>query len=175
MKNIVRTILCALVLSLALTACGGNAAPAATEGADSATQQSGGGYTFTLKGVDISVNADMEPLAQQLGEPADYFESESCAFQGLDKVYTYGSVVISTYPKSGKDYVLVIELKDDTVSTAEGVSIGDSKDTVTAAYGTPTKESAAALSYEKGDCVLAFLLDGDTVSGITYTSATATN
>jgi ABC-type oligopeptide transport system substrate-binding subunit len=130
------------------------------------------GYYFTLNGVTVSANAAMAPIAESLGEPTSYFESESCAFQGLDKVYTYGSVVISTYPVDGVDFVYTIELKDDTVETPEGICIGSTKDDVTAAYGTATTESDTALSYEKEDCVLAFIFDGDSVANITYTAIT---
>lgn len=73
------------------------------------------------------MNENMEPLVKKLGDADNYFESDSCAFQGKDKVYTYGSVKITTYPKDNKDYVYTIELLDDTVSTPEGISIGSDK------------------------------------------------
>lgn len=195
MKKISAILACAAVSAMLLCACGSsdagnsdsaNAAGDAVENANedaAATDVAGTDentdtvmipdtYYYDMKGTIVTVNAEMASLTDALGEPTNYFESESCAFQGLDKVYTYGSVVISTYPKDGVDYVYTIELKDDTVSTKEGICIGNSKDEVIAAYGEPTTENDTAISYEKGDCVLAFIFDGDSVTNITYTAVT---
>lgn len=131
------------------------------------------GYIFKLSDTDIAIDAPMAAIAEKLGEPTKYFESESCAFQGLDKVYTYGSVVIRTYPLDGVDYVLNIELKDDTVSTVEGVSIGDSQSRVTEVYGEPTTSGGSACSYAKGGSVLSFIFGEDGITSITYTQDTA--
>ena len=127
------------------------------------------GYTFDFKGVSVALDAKMEPVVSALGEPSGYFESQSCAYQGLDKVYSWGSVVIRTYPSDGVDYILSIELKDDSVSTPEGVSIGDSLESVKAVYGEPTEESASAVIYKKGNTTLTFLASEGEINAITYT------
>lgn len=126
------------------------------------------GYVYSQGGVDVAVNGLMTPIVDAWGDPDKYFESESCAFQGLDKVYTYGSVVINTYPEDGKDYVLTIELKDDTITTAEGIYIGSSKDDVVATYGAAASETDVALVYEKGECQLTFFFEDNCVTNITY-------
>ena len=120
----------ALTLGVLLAGCGSG-----KDAAGDGKQQTGPAskYVFALDGVEVAVNADMAPLAEALGEPSDYFESESCAFQGLDKVYTYGGVIIRTYPQDGKDYVLSVELKDDAVPTREGIYIGADREAVLAA------------------------------------------
>ena len=66
-----------------------------------------------FNGTQVVLGAEMKPIADKLGKPTKYFESQSCAFQGLDKVYTYGGVIIRTYPENDVDYVLSIELKDE--------------------------------------------------------------
>lgn len=170
MKRVIAVFLCVLLMCAALTACGGGTESSASTTGGQPTTGSPAAYTYVLNGVTLAVNAEMAPLVDQLGEPTSYFESESCAFQGMDKVYTYGSVVISTYPEAEVDYILSIELKDDTVSTSEGISIGDSKEDVIAVYGEATTQTDTALSYETGDCVLAFILKDGKVSGITYTA-----
>ena len=139
---------------------------------DKTNDKKAAGYVMSVSGTEVAVNALMAPIVEALGEPDKYFESESCAFQGLDKVYTYGSVVITTYPENNVDYVYSIELKDDTVSTKEGLYIGATKDEVVNKYGTATKETDVALVYEKDGCQLAFILDGDSVKNITYTAIT---
>ena len=125
-------------------------------------------YVFlTGKGSAVSVNQDMAEVLAAEGEPLSYFEAESCAFNGLDKTYTYAGFVISTRPEGEKDFVNSILLTDDSVMTPEGVYIGSSRDAVIAAYG-EGGEVGALLSYTKGDCVLNFIFDGDTVISIEY-------
>lgn len=166
-------------LCLTLVACGNDdcGTPDGTEDAQVISDQKAGeaiptpkseGYTVTVNDTAVAIDAPMASLTEKLGEPSKYFESQSCAFQGLDKVYTYGGVVIRTYPQDEVDYVLNIELKDDTVSTAEGVYIGDTKDRVTEVYGEPSASSDVSLSYHKNGTTLSFILEGDTVTSITY-------
>ncbi len=77
------------------------------------------GYAFIYNGVSVTMDADAAPIIEKLGEPASYFEAASCAFEGLDKMYTYSGFEIDTYPVGDKDYVSSVILKDDSVSTAE--------------------------------------------------------
>ncbi len=170
MKNFIILVLVA-ALCLTLVACSGGDKKPADSGNEPAGTVTSDGYTVKVKGTEVALDAKMAPLAETLGEPTKYFESESCAFQGLDKVYTYGGVVISTYPMDEVDYVLSVELKDDTVSTAEGVSIGDSLSKVTEKYGDPTETLPTAVSYTKGGVKLSFFLENDAVTSITYTKA----
>ena len=124
--------------------------------------------------VSLSMDQDFAPALALLGEPLGYFESESCAFQGLDKVYTYPSFIISTYPQDGLDRILSIYLMDDMVTTSEGAYIGMHLDEVSALYGEPTSSADQSATYEKGGCALAFICDADGyVTAITYTSVAA--
>ena len=184
-------ILLALVMVFALCACGGdqpagesqNPAPAqssqpGTEPGKPSESQPGtepapgpaapAAYMFlTGKGTAVSVNQDMTEVLAAEGEPLSYFEAESCAFNGLDKTYTYAGFVISTRPEGEKDFVNSILLTDDSVTTPEGVYIGSSKGAVIAAYG-EGDEVGLSLSYTKGDCTLNFIFDGTTVISIEY-------
>lgn len=188
-------ILLVLAMAFALAACGGDqpAGESQTPPASQSTQPAGqpGGETgqpagqpsagaepsdpvtvvayvfLTGKGNSVAVNQDMTEVLAVEGEPLSYFEAESCAFDGLDKTYTYAGFVISTRPEEGKDLVNSILLTDDSVTTPEGVYIGSSRDAVIAAYG-EGDEVGASLSYTKGDCTLNFIFDGDTVISIEY-------
>ena len=46
-------------------------------------------YAYQSGDVKIAIDADAAPILAALGEWRDYSESASCAFTGLDKVYTY--------------------------------------------------------------------------------------
>lgn len=171
-------LLLALVLTAGLLVGCGNSDSSddgnkeSTDNQENTQQDTYTGYTFTLNGTKIEMNAEMEPIVAALGEADGYFESESCAFQGLDKVYTYGSVVITTYPESEVDYVYTIELKDDTVETEEGIYIGASLEDVKTAYGEPSEDSGSAYIYKNGESQLNIMYDGDAVTSIVYMAIT---
>lgn len=165
-----KSIIAVILMSMLVFVGCGSKEKAPDTSSDANTEAKG--YVMTVQGTDVAVNAPMAPIVDALGEADKYFESESCAFQGLDKVYTYGSVVITTYPEDGKDYVYSIELKDDTVTTKEGAYIGMAKADVVSAYGTATNETEVALVYEKDACQLAFILEDGLVKNITYTAIT---
>ena len=114
-KCLIYLLLVAMVLSF--VACKDNDPPA----------EEGKTYTFTSGTTKIAINDDAAPILAALGEWRDYDESPSCAFEGLDKVYTYAGFEIQTYPTGEKDFVYLIELYDDTVATEKGIRIGDTK------------------------------------------------
>lgn len=137
----------------------------------SGVQGTAKGYVFRYNGVTVSVDEDMAAVLEGLGEPATPpFEAPSCAFEGLDKTYTYGSFVIETYPQGEKDYVSTITLKDDAVSTAENIYIGSSLADVTNAYGTDYTEQGSMLVYHKDGMKLCILMDNEEVTSIQYFS-----
>ena len=128
------------------------------------------GYLFTYKGVAVEVDKDVAPVIEVLGEPVSYFEAASCAFEGLDKIYTYNSFEIDTYPQGNDDYVSMIILKDDSVTTAEGVSIGDSLEKLQQTYGTDSVEENGMLVYEKDGMKLCFILQNEVIVSVEYRS-----
>ena len=174
MKKLIGILLAAGMI-LAMSGCGndekviggdvsnapGSSQQTAGGSGDSAgsAQTSAKGYVFRHNGVTVSVDGDMSPVLEGLGEPVNYFEAASCAVEGLDKTYTYGSFEIVTYPQGEKDCVSTIILKDDTVSTAENISIGSSREDVTNAYGTDYTEQGSMLVYHKDGMRLCILVE----------------
>ena len=97
---------------------------------------------MTYKNVKIIPGAEIAPIVAALGQPQNYMESPSCAFTGLDKIYTYPHFMIYSYPMNNVDYVYMVTLTDDIVSTDEGVKIGiDISSAVTATEITIRKSS----------------------------------
>ena len=113
----------------------------------------------------------MKEVLEALGEPLSYFEAASCAFDGLDKTYTYAGFQILTRPDGDKDYINSIILTDDSVTTPEGVYIGVTEADVTAKYGTPAQKTDTLLSYTDGGTALNFILKNGTVISIEYIPA----
>ena len=124
MKRVLCTLL-ALLLMASLAACGSkedgrqsaadeptppasdssNDAQAPDNSADAPAEPAGPAptpkaeskYVMVYQGCTLPMNADFAPLLAYLGEPANYFEAESCAFEGMDKTYTYDAVGVIRY------------------------------------------------------------------------------
>lgn len=178
MKKRIISILLSLAALVSLAACGGNPAgssPASGGGSagspDSSAPEKGAAFSFAADGAEITVNENMADVLAALGEPQSYFEAESCAFEGLDKTYTYAGFVITTYPDGERDFINSIRLTDDSAATQEGAYIGCTADQVRELYGDAGDSLISALSYTNGDTTLNFILDGDTVISIEYLPA----
>ena len=126
------------------------------------------GYVFEYKGVIISVDAEAAPIVEAIGEDPVYYEAPSCAFEGLDKIYTYASFELDTYPLNDVDYVSAVIFKDDAVATAEGIVIGDSMEKLTDVYGPEYLEEGGMIVYEKDGMRLCFILTNGSISSIQY-------
>jgi len=138
-----------------------------------ANAQSEDGFIFESDGTKVVMNAEAADIIKALGEEKDYFEAESCAFKGIDKTYTYSGFRLYTYPVDEVDYVLSVDFMDDSVSTTEGISIGNTKEKVIEVYGEDYEESGSGIVYTKGKSQLKFILDdSDGVSSIEYLAVT---
>lgn len=126
------------------------------------------GYVFKAGDIEIEIEAEAQGIIDALGEPKSYYESPSCAFGDLDKIYTYNGFELNTFSEGGKDYVYALILKDDSVSTKEGVYIGDSVDKVKEVYGDYTSKTDNAIVYAKGNMKLCFFVEDDLIVSIEY-------
>ena len=134
-------------------------------------------FVFVYEGVEIRVGHLMSEYLEALGEPSSYFESASCAFDGLDKTYNYSDFIITTYPIDDKDYVGGIELKSDMVETKEGVALFETKADMIAAYGENYVDENGMLVYyfdgNKANGKLCFIIEGDEIGYIEYQASSA--
>lgn len=128
------------------------------------------GYVFEYNGVKIGMDMEAAPIIAALGEPGSYFEAASCAFEGLDKTYSYGSFEIDTYELDGKDYISCVYFCDDLIETPEGVALFETKADMIAAYGENYTEEFGMLVYEKEGMKLKFILSDDEITSIEYSS-----
>jgi hypothetical protein len=127
-------------------------------------------YSFFVGETEILPGDEAAGILAVLGEPGAYDESPSCAFEGLDKVYTYSGFEIQTFTEGGKDYVYIISLTNDLVKTPEGISIGASKTEVVAKYGDQYTSVGENMQYEAENCTLQFIFRDGKVSSIKYTA-----
>ncbi len=166
MKKYLSIVMLLILSALIFSACGAGDTPPADNGPSSAESAE---FYFETGSHKLRVNDDMKDIIAAIGEPLRYFEAPSCAFEGLDKTYTYAGFVIITRPEGDSDFVSCITLSDDSVTTPEGAYIGFAKADVIKLYG-EGDETPGGISYTKGDCVLSFIIDKDTVISIEYLS-----
>ena len=177
-NNIARvSVLLALLLALAMvfTACGGgNTAPADNSGSKNNTAPSGNDknssedYYFQKGDLKIHMQDPAAPILEKLGQAKSSYEAPSCAFDGMDVIYSYPGFDLMTYVKDGNGIISGVVMRDDTVETIEGISIGSDKAAVEKAYG-KFEEGSNSLKLIKGSCELLVILTDGAVSSIQYT------
>ncbi len=124
-------------------------------------------YVFYSNGIRIEVGDDTDEVITRLGAPNRHRSAESCAGLGCDEEYIYNGFKISAYREGDECEIISIELTNDTVSTAEGISIGALESEVLKKYG-EGKRFPWGIEYTAEECTLRFYLSKGRVSGIKY-------
>ena len=169
MKRFIALVL-VMLMTLSLAACGGeesNDNPTSSQPGN-ATPEANSKYVPAYKGCKLPMNADFAPLLASLGDPDSYFEAASCAFDGLDKTYTYAGLEIVTYPDGDVDRISSVRILNNSVSTPEGMTIGSSLADVTAAYGEGYEELGLQHAYEDGDTIFSVLFEDGAAISVEY-------
>lgn len=143
-------------------------APVTEPATEPAVESGSDDYVFSHNGVDIVMNAPAADIIAALGEPKSYSEETSCAFDGLDKTWFFGSFYVQTYPMNGEDFVYCLWIVDDSVETPEGIYIGADQADVEAAYGTDAFNGTNAWVITGENTRLTIILEGGVVSSIQY-------
>jgi len=126
------------------------------------------GFIFEVNDVDILMAAPALPIIEQLGEPLNYFEAPSCAFDGVDKSWFYQSFEVHAYPENDDDFILSVILLDDIYGTEKFVYIGMTYDDMVAAYGNGYEQYLEQFKYTLGGTSLSFIIAEDTIISIAY-------
>lgn len=126
------------------------------------------GYVFVVNGISIEIDAEAQQILGKLGDPLSVYESPSCAFGDLDRIYTFSGYEMDTYMVNDVEYISSIVFKDDTVETPEGVCIGNTVEQIKTLYGEPSIEEETILTYFKDQMKLCFIINDGTVVSIEY-------
>lgn len=145
---------------------------AAETPAETAAEVKHSGFLFQSGGVTMGMNENVAPILSGLGNYTNYAESPSCAFKGLDKIYSYNGFDLYTYPKDGVDYVNSIYFLDASVSTPEGIHIGSSVDEMLAAYGDNYTEEYGVYTYTNEKSTLSFIVTDGVIESVEYVAIT---
>lgn len=108
-------------------------------------------YVFEYKGVPIPVHAELNPILEKIGKANNYFEAPSCAFKGLEKIYTYGNFNIHTYEDKGVDYVGSVSILDDSIATKEGLYLFSPVTKALKIYGEGYTKNMGQYTWTSGD------------------------
>ena len=127
-------------------------------------------YSFKSGEVGFSVHHDADAVIEKLGDPIDLVETPSCGGGAEpDREYTYSGFKFNTVNENGLNKIVKIVLTDDSVSTPEGISIGDGREAVIETYGENfTENSSGTLTYTDGAVKLMFGITNGCVSAIHY-------
>lgn len=177
-KRIFAYVLTLCLIATLAAGCGGKggepsttAAPSTNAGSETTAAPSAqaSGFSFEFKGTAITPGMKQDALLAALGDADNTFEAPSCAGEGTDYTFTYGSIEISTVPNAdGANEVTMIVLKDDLVSTPEGVSLFMGVADMTNAYGDGYTVNGSAYTYTKGNVLLQFIAENDEITSIQY-------
>ena len=146
-------VICSLCLLLSCAACG-------------STADSDGKLRLTVDGIAVEMHGEAEPVLEALGQPLSCTEEASCAFEGMDKTYSYPGFYLQTYPKEGKEYLSALWFTDDTHKTFEGIGIGSTLEEAQQVYGEDAYNGINALLVETGDAKLVLRVEDNLISGV---------
>lgn len=191
MKKVIAMAL-ALLLLVALTACGGNNTDvdpnlAITKPTDSHNGETEGEkqdqpqdqldaakdqvFSFTWQGVTMVPGQPFD--ASVLPEPASVYQVPSCAVEGTDNVYNYETFEVTAFKDSNGETIYCIYFIDPNLKTAEGLATGDPLADAIAIYGTDYTVDGTAYVYTRGNTQLRLITQDENVISIEYLLDTA--
>lgn len=175
-------ILLALVLVLSLAACGAEENPnedlvitrapeaegteAPAEGGEEAPAADEGMFTFQFEGVELIPGAAFDPAA--LRDATSVYEVPSCAIEGTDNVYNYDTFEITAYDDGTGEVIYSIYFLDSSLTTTEGLALGDDEAKVTELYGEDYEVDGTAYVYTRTDSQLFVIVENGSVVSIEY-------
>ena len=170
MKRFFALLLCVL-MAFCLVACEGDEGNVDNEG--NSKNPASIDFYISYNGTKIELGADAKPVITALGEPVSKTEAGNCGGQGSLTKYVYASLELYVLTSSDGEVIDQITLLDDSSATAEGVTIGSTKDEVVEACGKSyTKLSDTGITYTSGSKNLIFKLRDGSVVGIDYRMST---
>jgi hypothetical protein len=106
---------------------------------------------FTVDGKPLRLDDDISVATALFGAPTGFEEVESCAYDGMDKFFTYrgGDILVSTLPING-DLICAVDVFTDAVKTGNSITVGSSLEQIETAYGKDYTLDGGVLIYWAG-------------------------
>ena len=110
------------------------------------------------RGVTLHIGMSADEAVAALGTDYTLSESESCAGEGKDRMYTYPSVRLYVFaPREGDATVTSVSYTDDRAATKD-VCIGCTDEDVRATFGEPSEASETRIVYRRAGATLTVTL-----------------
>lgn len=163
-----RLIILVLLLVVTLAACGARSGMTEED------------LIFHTGGGDFALDSDASKLVQALGDDYTYSEAVSCAYIGMDKVFSYDGIDVFTYPLDGIDRIDEIYITSDAYMTTKGITVGSTLSDIQKAYGKDAADTdgdgllvltTEGPSVDTDKPCLYFVMDKDTVLEFSFYSA----
>ncbi|MDR0812475.1 MAG: hypothetical protein LBO63_00505 [Oscillospiraceae bacterium] len=175
MKNKITRLFCAavcLTLALSLAACRRtdkpeepSDTPPTTSAVDPTVPE--GEFVFMFDGTPVSLIEPLTAIQAIIGAPS----SEEQKPDSTSRTMYYDGFYITTFQSGTITYVRALIITENTVSTAEGITLGSTADDIKAAYGdTPEFSSMSDVyKYTRGGVNLMFVTgEEERVMAISY-------
>ena len=105
---------------------------------------------IVISGKNVSIDQNVTVVTQILGNKYEYEEAVSCAYTGMDKMYRYSGIEISTLPIGGTDQICAIDVFSNVYKTGKSITIGSTLSEIEMAYGKDYTLDAGVLVYWGG-------------------------
>lgn len=139
---------------------------AAAEDTTAGSDEQEPGFVFTFEGVELTPGQAFDAAA--LPEENSVYQVPSCAIEGTDNVYNYGTIEVTAFDDGNGEVIYSVYIMDANTPTNEGLYIGDTLDHIVAAYGEDYTREGNQITYQKGDTLLIIILGGEYVQSIDF-------
>ncbi len=144
--------------------------PEGSTASQAETQQTEAGdaapFTFVTDGVALTPGESFD--ASALPEPDSTFQVPSCAIDGSDNVYNYGTFELTAYDDGSGETIYSILFIDPNLTTPEGLALGDNVEKMISLYGEDFQQEGTGYTYTSGDTQLCIIAQDDVVNSIEY-------
>jgi len=160
-----------IILVAVLAGCGTDDSPADVsqpEQSEAAANGSDDSFTIIFEGVNITPGNEFNQDAID-GEPEVSLIPSSAFPNDPVHIYNYSELIeIHAVMLDGVETIYFVHILDESIATAEGVSISDDVSRVLEVYGEEYEDGGIRKIYTRGDVELSFIIRDDVVVSIEY-------
>lgn len=128
----------------------------------------GDNFCITIDGVKLTPGDEFTD--ETLSLEHTLYTVPSCAFEGEDKLYSFSDFEVQCFEDSfmEADRIFSIYILEPTLSTDEGIALGDSLEDIEKVYGTDYVNEDNVYTYYLGNTYLSFGIENGAVVTIEY-------
>lgn len=146
MKKILTMLLIAAMLMTVVGGCSNESEQVSGDSQSGAFSKND--LYLTISGEEYRCDVYIDDIIAVFGEDYEYSEGMSCAYDGIDKNFSYEDLDVYTRPDGDKDIVIELCSYSEDAKSSAGIGVGGNADEVREAYGEPTSSTSRLMSYE---------------------------